>query len=285
MSADEVLDYENARLKMKKWREDGYRNSDEILNLGECLLLEHANKLGEELWSIYEQVCIAAFDCNRMDLALMCMRSLDKQFPNSNRVLKLKAMRKEVLGQFKDAQKIYEIMLEEDPANLNVRKRLIAITKAQNNTDETIRMLNEYLKEFMGDQEAWMELSELYIHQQEFARAAFCLEELILCHPHNHLYHQRYAEIQYTINTQESMELARKYFAQALKLDPNNTRALYGLFLATSNVSGKKDKNADVIRTGVWCAENIVNMFNVNVSENQKKTLNDMFEALSISSK
>ena len=49
---------------------------------------------------------------------------------------------------------------------------------------------------------------------QEFQRAAFCVEELILCHPHNHLYHQRYAEIHFTIGTPESMEKAKKYFAQ-----------------------------------------------------------------------
>jgi hypothetical protein len=50
----------------------------------------------------------------------------------------------------------------------------------------------------MIDQEAWQELSELYLTEQEYGKAAFCMEELILHNPHNHLFHQRYAEIKYT---------------------------------------------------------------------------------------
>ncbi|XP_047134639.1 ER membrane protein complex subunit 2 [Hydra vulgaris] len=280
MSTDEILDLDVARQKMKKWRDDGYRNSDEIISLGECIILDHANKLGDELWLLYEQVCIAAFDCNRMDLALKCLRALDKQFPKSNRVLKLKAMRKEVLGQYNDAKQIYEVMLEDDPANLSIRKRLIALTKIKNDPEETISALNAYLKDFMADQEAWMELSELYIKQQEFSKAAFCMEEVMLSHPHNHLYHQRYAEIQYTINTPDSMEKARMYFAQALKLDPNNVRALYGLFLTTNSCVAKK--GTDAMKTCTWTAERIANMFNSNVGEYQKQAVTEMMGSLSI---
>ena len=43
----------------------------------------------------------------------------------------------------------------------------------------------------MADGEAWMELCDLYILEQDYAKAAFCCEELILQHPHNHLYYQR----------------------------------------------------------------------------------------------
>lgn len=284
--AEEVVDFEVARRKMKKWRDEGYRNSDEIVDLGECLIYEYANKLGDELWVLYEQVCIAAYDCSRIDLAVNCLRALDKQFPSGNRVLRLRAMRKEALNQFADAEKIYKIMLEDDPANLHVRKRLITIQKSQNRIEAAIQSLNEYLKEFMGDQEAWMELCELYIHQQEYAKAAFCMEELILSHPHNHLYHQRYAEIHYTMGTPDSLEKAKKYFAQALKLDPNNVRALYGLYLAATNsvtskiASSMKKKN---INMSQWTVQQVMDLFDVNVSENQKRTLTDMFDDMQLS--
>lgn len=286
MSTEEIVDLEVARMKMKKWRDEGYRNSDEIVDLGECLIYDYASKLGDELWLLYEQVCIAAYDCNRIDLAVTCLRALDKQFPRANRVLKLKAMRKEALNQYEDAEHIYNVMLEDDPSNLHVKKRLIAMMKAQNKIDETIKALNDYLKKFMGDQEAWMELSELYIRQQEFVKAAFCMEELILAHPHNHLYHQRYAEIHYTIATPDSMEKSKKYFAQALKLDPNNVRALYGLFLSSTHSASSKSatntkkKNADVSQ---WTAKQVMSLFDVNVSETQKRTLTEMLDNMQLS--
>lgn len=50
----------------------------------------------------------------------------------------------------------------------------------------------------MSDQEAWHELCDLYLQEQEYSKAAFCMEELILHNPHSHLIHQRYAEIKYS---------------------------------------------------------------------------------------
>jgi len=283
----EPVNVEVARIKMKKWRDEGYRNSEEIVDFGGCLLIEHANKLGDEVWVVYEQVCVAAFDCCRLDLAEECINALQKQFPNSTRVLRLKGMLYEAAQAYPLAEQLYDRILKDDPANLQIRKRKIAILKAQNRITDTIRALNMYLKEFMGDQDAWMELAELYIQHLEYSKAAFCLEELILSHPHNHLYHQRYAEIQYTIGTPDSTEKARKYFSQALKLDPNNVRALYGLFLTTStSVNSKASKGTSKIsnsKLSEWSAQQIADTFDMNVSDSQLKTLDAMFKDMQLS--
>lgn len=50
----------------------------------------------------------------------------------------------------------------------------------------------------MSDQEAWHELCDLYLQEQDYSKAAFCIEELILHNPHSHLIYQRYAEIKYS---------------------------------------------------------------------------------------
>lgn len=111
----------------------------------------------------------------------------------------------------------------------------------------------------MIDQDAWNELSDLYLSEQEYTKAAFCIEELILQNPHNHLFFLRFAEIKHTqvcvensifyyltiiiirillsydfFNSQggyENLELAMAYYCQALKLSPSNMRALFGLYL------------------------------------------------------
>lgn len=51
----------------------------------------------------------------------------------------------------------------------------------------------------MSDQEAWHELCHLYLIEYDYSKAAFCMEELLLHNPHNHLIHQRLAEIRYTM--------------------------------------------------------------------------------------
>ena len=285
MATEEILDLDTIQRKMKKWRDEGYRNSEEIADLGEDLLKDYSSKLGDETWVLLEQVCIASFDCNRLQLAERCLEALEKQFPKSKRVMKLRGMLYEADGQYDLANRIYDELLEADPANLQVRKRKIAMLKEQNKIEETIAQLNKYLEDFLGDQEAWMELCELYIRQQEFSKAAFCMEELILSHPHNHLYHQRYAEIHYTIGHQENMQRAKKYFAQALKLDPNNVRALYGLYLAATNISSGKisaDEKRKNQSLSAWTADQLVELFDMNVSDKQRKTLCDMFDNMQL---
>lgn len=46
--ADEILDIEVARNKMKEWRDEPPRNSEEVIELGESLIVEHGSKLGDE---------------------------------------------------------------------------------------------------------------------------------------------------------------------------------------------------------------------------------------------
>jgi len=286
--ADEVVDLEVARQKMRQWRDEPLRNSEEITELGECLILEHGNKLGDELWTIYEQVFLASIDCRKMDLATMCLRELKTQFPKSIRVEKLNAMRLEAFDKYEEAEQIYSKILEAEPANAVVRKRLVAILKAQNRVGEAIKELNEYLKKFMSDQEAWTELAELYISQQDHKKAKFCMEELILMNPHNHLFHQRYAEILYTLGGNENMEKARKYFAQALKLDNNNMRALFGFFLASAqlaNTSKEAKTKKENSKFAAWAATQVNERYQ-SVSQAQEEDnlsgLENMLESLQI---
>lgn len=286
--ADEVVDLEVARQKMRQWRDEPLRNSEEVTELGECLIIEHGNKLGDELWTIYEQVFLASIDCRKMDLATMCLRELKTQFSDSVRVQKLNAMRLEAFDKYEDAEQIYEKILEAEPANAVVRKRLVAILKAQNKIAEAVKELNEYLKKFMSDQEAWNELAELYISQQEHKKAKFCMEELILVNPHNHLFHQRYAEILYTLGGNENMEKARKYFAQALKLDNNNMRALFGFFMAAAHLANsskdaktKKENSKFAGWSAVQINERYQNASQVQEDENLSE-LENMLDMLQI---
>uniref|UniRef100_A0A8C8EXX4 ER membrane protein complex subunit 2 n=1 Tax=Oncorhynchus tshawytscha TaxID=74940 RepID=A0A8C8EXX4_ONCTS len=250
------------RDKLRKWREDNHRNSEQIVDVGEELINEHASKLGDDIWIIYEQVMIAALDCSRDDLAWTCLQELKRQFPGSQRVKRLAGMRLEALEKYEDASKQYDSILQDDPTNTAARKRKISILKAQGKSAEAIRELNEYLEQFVGDQEAWHELSELYINEHDYGKAAFCLEELMMTNPHNHLYCEQYAEVKYTQGGLENLELSRKYFAQALKLNNRNMRALFGLYMSASHIAASPKVNATVKKANVKYATWATNQIN-----------------------
>ncbi|KAA0185429.1 ER membrane protein complex subunit 2-A, partial [Fasciolopsis buskii] len=168
------------------------------------------------------------------------------QFKKSARVSRLSGLYLEKKQRFDDAQAVYTQLLNEDPTNTLARKRMIAILKAQRKITEAIDNLRQYLNTFMSDFEAWNELADLYLLEGDYKHAAFCMEEMLLSNPHNHLYCQRYAEIKYTEGGSENLELARVYFAQACHLNPNNLRSLLGLLLTCSALDPQLSKSLDL---------------------------------------
>ena len=110
-------------------------------------------------------------------------------------------------------------------------------------TNEAIAMLNMYLEVNQVDEEAWMELCDLYLQKQNFVKAQYCFEELIAANPMNHQHNLKYAEILYSqaVTNNMSMTLlenSRKYFSHALVIIDDNkekrvannvARSLWGL--------------------------------------------------------
>lgn len=230
-SIDECV--ENLRI----WREECVRAPEAIRELWDKLdLIE--KKLGiEEKWTVVEQFCIAAIDLHDDKIISSCLDRLNKQFPGSCRVKLLNIMATyERAGDYEEAIRCYNEMIEDDETNTGPRKRKIAILISQRKNVEAIKELCEYLKKFMNDQDAWKELCELYMLEQDYQKAIFCMEELLLSHPLSHIYHTRLAEMYYTLGTHESLEQARSYYSSALKLNECNVRALHGLHLTLTNL-------------------------------------------------
>merc|ERR1712147_513851 len=147
-------------------REDGGRHSDEVVQFWDEGLETAIDDLGEERWMVLEQVAVAGLDCNRSEVVQECLERLVEQFgPSSLRIKRLIAMKMEMMEKWDDALEVLDAIIEEDEANSSARKRKIAIFKAQGDRSRTVAELNKYLKIFMSDQEAWMELAKHYYSQ------------------------------------------------------------------------------------------------------------------------
>jgi len=55
------------------------------------------------------------------------------------------------------------------------------------------------LKQFPADYQSWLELGNIYLAQCEYITAAHCFEELILLNPECANYHNKLADIYYSI--------------------------------------------------------------------------------------
>lgn len=193
--------------------------------------------LGDELYPIIELVFIACLDVGQLSSARLCLDRLESKFPESGRVKGLKGMMLEAEKKYPEARKLYEEILKTNPVDPHAKKRLVCIHKALGEYPKAISGLNEYLKVFMNDVDAWQELAECYLHIHMFKSAAFCYEELILSVPNNPIYALKYASILFTLGDIDSLLLARKYFCFAHELNPENKRALLGICQTAAAIS------------------------------------------------
>lgn len=238
-----MVNFNEAQEKLKKYREDNERKSKEVLELWDSSVKHKINQLGNDRYLVLEQVLIAACDCNRIDVAKACLQMLLNKFPDSLRVRRLAITILEAEEKYDEALESLDKLIKADETNAQTRKHKVAILKAKCQISEAIKELVEYLKKFMVDQEGWQELSNLYLLEGEYAKSAYCMEEMILHNSQNHLYHQRNADIRYTQGGAENLELARAHYSYAILLNPNNVRALYGLYLTARSLMSSQKNN------------------------------------------
>ncbi|KAL4352613.1 hypothetical protein GQ457_06G019610 [Hibiscus cannabinus] len=216
------------------------RRSEKVFKYGLSILNDPKKRsaLGPEEWTLYEQVAIAALDCQCLDVTKDCIKVLQKKFPESKRVGRLNGMLLEAKGSWSEAEKAYSSLLEDNSLDQVIHKRRVAMAKAQGNISEAIELLNKYLEIFMADHDAWRELADIYVSLQMYKQAAFCYEELILSQPTVPLYHLAYADVLYTLGGLENLQTAKKYYASTIDLTGGkNTRALFGICLCSSAIA------------------------------------------------
>lgn len=260
-------DLATIRSLLKTLRTKNMRRPDLVVEFAPTLL--KSSTLAEnEAWSVQEQLFVAGLDTNDLPLAEEVLARLAGKFPGSTRVRRLTAMKLEAERKLEEALSVYNSLLIEDPSDVVSMKRRVCIWKARKETrPKAIEELNDYLTIFMADTTAWQELGDLYLDEQKYEYAAFCYEELLLAEPLNHHYHNRYAEILYTLGDYLT---ARKYFAHSLELNQdNNSRALFGLALTCKAIGSKKggNKPKDNSELSAFAANQLRNKYSADAPE------------------
>ncbi|KAF8928864.1 hypothetical protein EDD21DRAFT_19634 [Dissophora ornata] len=224
----------NAAKVLQDLRASAERKPDVVVRLGKPLV-ENGSimKLDADAWLVYEQVAIAALDVGDDDLAQKCIDALEAKFPGSARVHRLNGMQFEAEGKLAEAGMIYKAILQEDETNVLAAKRQVMVLRAMGLPSEAIGALVKYLDINYTDFEGWLQLADLYLEELMYSQAAFCMEEVIMLQPQNHIFHLKYAEILYS---QENISLALKQFCRVVELCKDHVRGLYGIKLCTSRL-------------------------------------------------
>ncbi|KKZ60290.1 hypothetical protein EMCG_04972 [[Emmonsia] crescens] len=210
-----------------------------------------------ELWLTYEQMLLACLRTGDDESARQCLERLSKRFgPANERIMALKGVYEEALAQDEDAlEEIlagYGKVLEENPVNVPILKRRIALLRSMSRSADAIAALVDFLDAFPTDAEAWCELADLYQAQGMSTQAIFCLEEALLVVPNAWNLHARLGEVEYISSTSaENQETALKLladsvrrFCRSIELCDDYLRGYYGLKLSTSRLLDKLSTKA-----------------------------------------
>jgi tetratricopeptide (TPR) repeat protein len=228
------------------------REPDLVISHGSTLLGPKLSKgLDDDAarLAVLEQMCLASLDLGDHDLAETCLAELKKTIgKESSRFRCLLARCLEAAGSFDESEKIYDQLLDANPANLMALQRKYCIARAQNKEpEEVIAALNAYLGQQLSDVSGWYEMAQLRMSLADFKGASYALEQVVLGSPLDSNIHRQLAEVYATMGGLENLLLARKHMAQALELNGSNIRAQVGLvsvanqYLEESTKASKKE--------------------------------------------
>ncbi|KAF3481731.1 tetratricopeptide repeat protein 35 [Arthroderma uncinatum] len=224
-----------------------------------------SQKESPELWMNYEQLLAACLRTGDDKSARECLDRLSSRFGEQNeRVMGLRGLYDEATAADEAALKQvlskYDAILQENPVNVPVLKRRIAVLRTLSRHAESISSLVEFLDAFPTDAEAWCELSDLYHSQGLSSQSIFCLEEALLIVPNAWNLHARLGELQYiSTSTPEASEASLKTlaesvrrFCRSIELCDDYLRGYYGLNLSTARLLerlGPKSRRDDTLPT------------------------------------
>ncbi|KNZ44004.1 uncharacterized protein VP01_960g1 [Puccinia sorghi] len=247
----EVISLSEAIDRLKVLRDSGVRESREVVQLGAVILgaSVRASRLADDIWTVYEQIAVAALDTGDVQLAKTVIQRLEGKFPNSARVTVLHGMFLEAQGDLLGAKSFYEQELEKKfnpknaelgsvgELNIRVRKRLIALhlhhsppaysqgsqpSSSSSSSSSNpfslhtgIQLLVDHLDTVYSDPEGWLQLADAYASLGLYEQSLSALEDLILLQPENTFHILRYAETAYTAG---EYELSYKTYLRVIEL-------------------------------------------------------------------
>ena len=197
-----------------------------------------------EHWATYENLFLSCLRTGDSQSALAILTQLRKRFGvEDERVLAYYSMYDEARA---DSDKeLAEVLkklgdaLEEEPTNLLLLKRKVALLRSMGRTSEATSQLVDLLQVSPIDAEAWAELADLYLVQASYEQSIYCLEEVLLILPNAWNIHAKLGETIYltglaTLSGNErdlakALAEAQRRFCRAIELCNNYLRGYYGL--------------------------------------------------------
>jgi ER membrane protein complex subunit 2 len=212
----------------------------------ENILKIHKSSLESEQFFYKEKLFYLALELKKVDVAEKLLKELKSAFGREAKIIRMEASFNEITENYEFAIETFKKLIKASQEDRVALKRYLATLKIKfnlTNIKEYTEFLSEYLKVYMDDIDVWFELSDIYLLSNNYNKAIFCLEEVLLFYPNNYAVYTKIGDVLNSFNNTESALSALKYYSQSVLIKPT-LKAFWGIFYAC-NIALKYNKTLD----------------------------------------
>ena len=216
----------------------------------ENFLKKHKRQIGIEENFLLKKLFFIHLELKNHKEAYNILMNLIKIFGNDKKLQRMGSEEGEINPKKTDiAIKRYKYMMINDQNDNETMKKYIMFMKLsvdlndKQTINDYIDLWNQYLEAFMNDPDAYNELAQVYLMVNEYDKAAFCLEELLLHSPNNYKVLNKLGDIYASKNNAEDAKMGIKFYSRSILIQPT-PRAFFGIQNCASIII-KKEKKLD----------------------------------------
>lgn len=242
----------------------------------ENLLHNYKSSLASEQYFYKEKLFYLALELKKVDVAEKLLKEFKSHFGRETKIFRMEASFNEVNENYDLAIETFKKLIKANQEDRVALKRYLATLKIKfnlTNIKEYTEFLTEYLKVYMDDVDVWFELSDIYLLTNNFNKAVFCLEEVLLFYPNNYAIYTKIGDVLCSFNNTESALNALKYYSQSVLIKPS-LKAFWGIFYAC-NIVLKYNKTLDEKNTNLMKIAKI-SILNYYADSPMKKSIEEI---------
>jgi tetratricopeptide (TPR) repeat protein len=214
----------------------------------ENFMIKFKNRIGLQENFLYKKLFFIHLELKNYNDAMNILYRLIKEFGKEKKLLRMYGEESEIdpKGGEIPMRQYKSMMINDQNDNESIKKyiffmKLSVDLNNKQTINDYIELWNFYLDAYMNDPDAYNELAQIYLMVNEYDKAIFCLEELLLHSPNDYKVLNKIADIYCSKNNSADAKMAVKYYSRSIIINPT-PRAFYGIENCASIIIQKEKK-------------------------------------------
>ena len=216
----------------------------------ENFMNKYKNSIGIEENFLYKKLFFINLELKHYKESYAILINLIKNFGRERKLLRMYGEESEIDPKGGDVpmRQYKSMMINDQNDNESIKKYIYFMKLSMDLNDKQtindyVELWNLYLDAYMNDPEAYNELSQVYLMVNEYDKAIFCLEELLLHTPNDYKVLNKIGDIYCSKNNLADAKTAIKFYSRSILINPT-PRAFFGIQNCCSIIV-KKEKKLD----------------------------------------